>query len=160
MKIKPVTEIEYPKALALLRNVFPGSSYETRLFENLHSKNRDIYEWVCIIRNKAIGYLAYTNAYHGKNVCGLHLGPVAILPEMQNQGIGSELIRFSLRQKAVKDKPLFVLGEPRFYQKFGFERCLNPKCPFDRNNKHFLSMRNSSTTEFEIGYEPEFHLGA
>jgi putative acetyltransferase len=156
MKIRKLTPEDYPMALALLRQTFSGSYYEVRLFENLHKKEISLHEWVCIHRNKVIAYIAYSNAFNGKEVCGLHLAPLAVTTNMQNHGIGSELIRFSLRQKEIREKPLFVLGDPVFYMRFGFEKCVMPICPFDKNNEHFLSLRNNTSNQFTIGYESEF----
>jgi putative acetyltransferase len=159
MKIRKLTPEEYPKALALLRQVFTKNNYEVRLFENLHKKERTLHEWICVHRQKAIAYIAYSKAYKGKAVCGLHLGPLAVSTEMQHQGIGSELLRFSLRQKEIRENPLFVLGDPGFYAKFGFELCSSPICPFDHNNEHFLSIRNNTLSTFTVEYEPEFLIG-
>jgi putative acetyltransferase len=75
---------------------------------------------------------------------------------MQNQGIGSELLRFSLRQNVIKESTLFVLGNPGFFQKFGFEPCVQPFCPLDKGNAHFFSLRNSTSRQYTVGYEPEF----
>ncbi len=110
---------------------------------------------MCIHTNKFIGYAAFSNAFHGTEVCGLHLAPVAVNPDFQNQGIGSELLRFCLRQPEIKEKTIYVLGDPHFYKKFGFEHCKQPICPFD-NNKHFLALRNDEAKNFTVGYEPEF----
>ena len=159
MKIRKLTKEEYPKALALLRQAFPKSNYEVRLFENLHKKNKPLREWICIHRHKAIAYIAFSHAFYQKEICGLHLAPLAVAPEVQNQGIGSELLRFSLRQEGIRDTPVFVLGDPLFYRKFGFEHCAMPICPFDKNNEHFLSIRNNSSSTFTVGYEPEFSVG-
>jgi putative acetyltransferase len=159
MKIRKLTPEEYPKAAALLGKAFPRSTYEVRLFENLHKKERVLHEWICVHRNKAIAYIAYSNAFDGKEVCGLHLAPLAVTPDMQNQGVGSELLRFSLRQKKIMESPLFVLGDPKFYMKFGFEPCTMPSCPFDEGGRHFLSIRNNSSSMFTVGYEPEFMRG-
>ena len=156
MKIRILTPEQYPKALALLRQAFSNSNYEVRLFENLHKNKKPLYEWICIHRNKAIAYISYSNAFYGKEVCGLHLAPLAVTPRMQNQGVGSELLRFSLRQKEITEKTLFVLGDPNFYRKFGFKQCSMPICPFDKNNEHFLSIRNNISSTFTVGYEPEF----
>jgi putative acetyltransferase len=111
---------------------------------------------VCIHTNRYIAYIAFTKAYRGKEVCGLHLAPLAVNPEFHNQGIDSELLRFALRQKEVKETTVFVLGEPRFYERFGFVRCEQPRCPFDSGNRHFLALRNDSNHHFTVGYEPEF----
>ena len=156
MKIRPVTIEDRPKVSALLQKAFPGSSYEKNLVTRLHNNERTLHEWICIIRNKAVAYIAYSHAYHEKNICGLHLAPLAVNPEYQNRGIGSELLRFSLRQKVIKESSLFVLGDPRYYEKFGFTPCVSPLCPFTKNNAHFLSMRNKADRAFTIGYEPEF----
>jgi putative acetyltransferase len=156
MKIQKVTEENRAKVYALLRRAFPGSEYEAELVRKFHEQGKPAHEWVCIHTNKVIAYLAFSNAYHGKNVCGLHLAPMAVTPEFQRQGVGSELLRFALRQEPIKSRPLFVLGDPGYYTRFGFEPCSLPICPFDKDNAHFLCMRNTATTSFIVGYEPEF----
>lgn len=156
MKIRSLTPENYPKAAALLRQAFPNSRYEERLFDNLHKHGRCMYEWVCIHTHIYVAYIAFTTAYDGDKARGLHLAPLAVNPQYQNQGIGSELLRFALRQEAISNKTIFVLGEPKFYQKFGFERCTRPICQFDRNNAHFLAMRNPDAHSYTVGYEPEF----
>src|SRR5512144_1729861 len=156
MKIQKVTIENRARVYALLQRAFPYSDYEAGLVQKLHENGRTLYEWVCIHTSKVIAYIAFSNAYHGNEVCGLHLAPMAVAPDFQRQGVGTELLRFALRQEAIKSRPLFVLGEPGYYRRFGFEPCTLPICPFDTNNAHFLSMRNTVTTSFIVGYEPEF----
>lgn len=160
MKIQKLTTENRAKAYALLQRAFPGSDFEAELARKLHENGRPVHEWVCIHTNKVIAYIAFTNAYHGKEICGLHLAPMAVAPDFQKQGVGGELLRFALRQEAIKSQPLFVLGEPGYYKRFGFEPCSQPVCPFDKNNAHFLSMRNTVDTSFVVGYEPEFGAAA
>jgi len=160
MKIQKLTEENRPKFYALLRLAFPYSDYEARLVEQLHENGRARHEWVCIHSNKIIAYIAFTNAYHGSDICGLHLAPMAVTPDFQRQGVGGELLRFTLRQEEIKSRTLFVLGEPGYYSRFGFEPCSMPVCPFDKNNAHFLSMRNNFVGLFVVGYEPEFKPAA
>lgn len=156
MKIrKPGQEI-HSKVSALLKAAFPKSQYETTLVEQFHDNGTPILEWVCIHINKVIAYIAFSNAYNGDQVCGLHLAPLAVAPPFQRQGVGSELLRFALRQESIKKSPLFVLGDPRFYRRFGFEPCTLPICPFDTDNRHFSALGNTTTTRFTVGYEPEF----
>ena len=156
MKIRTLTPENYGKVSALLRQVFPGSTYELQLVENFHKNGKAVHEWVCIHTNMIIAYIAFSYAYNGSAVCGLHLAPLAVKPEFQNQGIGSELLHFALRQDAIKENTIFVLGDPGFYTKFGFELCTIPICPFDEENAHFLSIRNNTSSQFTVGYEPEF----
>jgi len=160
LKIQKLTIENRPKVYALLRRAFPGSDYEAALVQKLHENGRAVHEWVCIHVGKVIAYIAFSNAYHGNELCGLHLAPMAVMPEFQKQGVGSELLRFALRQEAITIQPLFVLGEPGYYTRFGFEPCLLPICPFDNNNAHFLSMRNANAASFIVGYEPEFKTAA
>ncbi len=52
---------------------------------------------------------------------GLGLGPVAVLPEFQRQGIGSRLIQFGLeicREQGIDF--VVLLGDPGYYSRFGF----------------------------------------
>lgn len=156
MKIRKPTQETYVKVSALLGWAFPKSLYERELVEGFHDNDTPIHEWVCIHINKVVAYIAFSNAYNGDEICGLHLAPLAVAPQFQRQGFGSELLGFALRQKAIKESPLFVLGNPKFYQRFGFKHCPLPVCPFAKNNKHFLALRNTATTPFIVGYEPEF----
>jgi putative acetyltransferase len=159
MKIRKLTPENYTRVSALLRQAFPGSGYEAALVEDLRKNNRVIQEWVCLHAHTVIACIAFSNAYEGPAVCGLHLAPLAVKPEFQGQGIGSELMRFALRQEGIRDRTIFVLGAPRFYQKFGFTLCSTPICPFDKKKGHFLGLRNSITRPFVVGYEPEFSRG-
>jgi putative acetyltransferase len=158
MKIRKLTPDDYAKVSALLQQAFPRSGYEVRLVEKLRQNRKIVQEWVCIHRNTVIAFIAFSQAFDGANVCGLHLAPMAVKPQMQNQGVGSELLRFALRQDIIRDNTIFVLGDPDFYLKFGFERCAVPICPFDKNNAHFLSIRNTPSHEYTVGYEREFKI--
>jgi len=160
MKIQKLTIDNRAKVYALLRRAFPGSEYEAELVQRLHENGKPVFEWVCIHTNKVIAYIAFSNAYHGLDICGLHLAPMAVTPDFQKQGVGAELLRFALRQEQVKSQPLFVLGEPGYFSRFDFEPCSLPICPFDKDNAHFLSMRNNTVTSFIVGYEPEFKPAA
>lgn len=159
MKIRKLTPDNYAKVSALLRQAFPRRRYEVQVFEKLHQNRKEMLEWVCIHCNTIIAYIAFSKAFDGAKVCGLHLAPLAVKPQMQNRGIGSDLLRFSLRQDVIGESTIFVLGASDFFQKFGFEPCAMPICPFAKNNAHFLSIRNNATGQYTVGYEPEFRTG-
>ncbi len=49
------------------------------------------------------------------------LGPMAVLPECQRQGIGSELVRQGLEEcRRTGQSVVVVLGHPKYYPRFGF----------------------------------------
>lgn len=156
MKIRKVSPENQAKVQALLAKTFNPGGYEVKLVDRLRHKQRDVHEWACIHINKVIACIVFSNAYDGHEICGLHLAPLAVHPEFQNRGVGSELLRFALRQEEIASRTVFVLGDPGFYKKFGFEPCHQPLCPFDKDNKHFSALRNSTVHDFSVGYEPEF----
>jgi len=52
------------------------------------------------------------------------LGPVAVAPERQSHGIGGRLIRAGVENVRGRFATIFVLGNPRYYSRFGFEAAL------------------------------------
>jgi putative acetyltransferase len=69
----------------------------------------------------------------------LALAPVAVTPEHQRRGIGSALVRATLAA-ADPALPVFVIGAPGFYQRFGFEPADGYGCTsrFDVPPGHFM----------------------
>src|SRR5262245_15692250 len=54
---------------------------------------------------------------------GIGLAPVAVRPEVQSHGIGSQLIREGLRRcRELGFDYCVVLGNPEYYRRFGFEK--------------------------------------
>jgi putative acetyltransferase len=61
-------------------------------------------------------------------VSSLALAPMAVLPECQNQGIGSALVRRGLEVcREQGHQIVIVVGHPHFYQRFGFSPGLQSK---------------------------------
>jgi putative acetyltransferase len=55
----------------------------------------------------------------------LGLGPISVKPNRQRAGIGSQLIRAGLdRAREAGWQGVFVLGEPKYYSRFGFDPAL------------------------------------
>ena len=53
----------------------------------------------------------------------LSLAPVGVVPEVQNQGIGTRLVDVAMRRASKRPEPLVVvLGHPNYYPRFGFRR--------------------------------------
>ena len=51
----------------------------------------------------------------------LGLGPLAVVPERQNEGVGSALVEAAIEEaRAEGVGALFVLGHPDYYPRFGF----------------------------------------
>jgi len=53
----------------------------------------------------------------------LLLGPLAVLPELSGQGMGRALVRHGMAQAKAEGWPaVLVVGEPAYYEPFGFSR--------------------------------------
>ena len=51
------------------------------------------------------------------------LAPMAVLPEMQHKGIGTQLVKAGIENLRKMQCPfIIVLGHPEYYPRFGFER--------------------------------------
>jgi putative acetyltransferase len=63
--------------------------------------------------------LSYVNLDDGRPL--LELGPIAVLPERQGEGIGGMLVRAGLAAADARGEPLvLLLGHPTYYPRFGF----------------------------------------
>jgi putative acetyltransferase len=155
MKIQKVNADNQKKAFALLRRVF-GEGKEVTQVEAIHQNGLVIHDWIAVQGAKAIGYIAFTHAYHDDSVCGFHLGPLAIALDFQKQGVGTELMQFALRQKVLQELPLFVLGQAGFFERFGFQLCQTHRSQLTKKKAQFLMRGDLPVNDFTIGYERIF----
>lgn len=156
MKIQRVTDDHRAKVYALLRRVYPARPETAVLVQRLHDHGKPLHEWVCLHTNRAVAYIAFSTAYRGEAACGLHLAFLVVVPELQKQGIGSELLRFALRQTAIAAEPLFVIGPPGFLQRFGFTPCPTVTTPLAAGKGALLALRQAPGEGFALGYDAEF----
>jgi len=72
-----------------------------------------------------VGHILFTPVVvesAGRRVLGMGLAPMAVLPDRQRQGIGSQLARRGLSILGERGCPLIVvIGHPEYYPRFGFE---------------------------------------
>lgn len=74
---------------------------------------------------KIVGNIVYTHSKIIKEDGGeqsvVTFGPVSVLPEFQNQGIGGTLIHHSIaKAKEMGIKAILIYGYPDYYKRFGF----------------------------------------
>lgn len=83
---------------------------------------------VALVNERIVGHAAYSLAEISQNSDKWRfpaLGPIAVAPAKQRQGIGSALIRAGI--EAVRDSGfglLFLVGSPNYYPRFGFQPAL------------------------------------
>ena len=74
-------------------------------------------------------------------VSALALAPMAVRPEFQRQGIGSELVRRGLEAcKVASHRIIIVVGHPGYYPRFGFTpaRAKGLEAPFQVSDEAFM----------------------
>lgn len=79
---------------------------------------------VAEVGNQVIGYVCYSPIFlkSTSGISGYILAPLAVSPEYQKQGVGSNLIKSGIDMLA-KDSAgiLLVYGDPDYYGRFGFK---------------------------------------
>jgi putative acetyltransferase len=102
---------------------------------------------VAVKGGKIVGHILISPvkiAPEGNDACpipALSLAPMSVLPELQNQGIGSALVRRGLDEaRRLRHKVVVVVGHPHYYPRFGFEpaRPRGLEAPFPVPDEAFL----------------------
>jgi len=72
---------------------------------------------------EVVGYIAASPVLINKVDYGWYgLGPISVLPEYQNRGIGQQLIHEAVEKLKLKGaKGCVVIGDPCYYKRFGFK---------------------------------------
>jgi len=147
MIIRPETPDDYT-AIREVNTLAFGREVEARLVENLRRLPDFIPELslVGIEAGQVVGHILFSplviETQEGA-VQAVALATLAVRPEFQNQGIGSELVRDGLeRCRNLRHRIVVVVGHPAYYPRFGFsparERGL--EAPFPVPDEAFLAL--------------------
>ena len=156
MKAEAAEQRDWAGIVEVLDLAFAPSKFESALIAALRQSRREVLEWVLRENGHVVAHVAFTKAYRDGSAIGFHLAPLAVDPKRQRQGLGTILVLQALQDPRLSNSPIFVLGDPRYYRRFGFERIANPSCPFDPGNQHFQAIRWALKDDFVVGYEPVF----
>ena len=114
---------ETPGDIAAIRVVEEaafGQSVEARLVDDLRTAGDSIYSLVAVDNGTVVGHALFSRMK--APFPALALAPVAVLPERQRMGVGSHLISEGIAcGEAAGWLGIFVLGDPAFYRRFGFD---------------------------------------
>src|SRR5229473_3960586 len=123
MTIRP----ERPEDASRVRHVNElafGQSAEADLVQRLQQACTDSLSLVAE-DDAVVGHILFTPVVvesAGRRVVGMGLAPMAVLPDRQRQGIGSQLVRRGLAILHEGRCPfVVVVGHPEYYPRFGFE---------------------------------------
>lgn len=111
-------------AIRMVNELAFGRSQEADLVQALRSRYDDLISLVAELDGRVVGHILFSPMTIKDGAAlypAIGLGPMAVLPDFQGQGIGSRLVEAGLAacQEAGYELAL-VLGHPWFYPRFGF----------------------------------------
>jgi putative acetyltransferase len=135
---------ERPDDIAAVRDINRrafGQDQESNIVDALRANGAVLLSLVATLNDRVVGHIMYSLVSVGGNVRGAALGPMAVLPECQRQGIGSKLIEAGNRK--LKDAGcafIVVVGHADYYPRFRFRpaREHGIKCEWDVPDDVFM----------------------
>lgn len=140
---------------------------EAKLVEKLRQNGNITLSLVAVIDEQLVGHVLFTPmsiiSAAGVSTPVVGLGPVAVLPDYQRQGIGSHLC-----QKGIKicqeagHQAVLVLGHPSYYPRFGFQQAalFGITCAYDVPGEVFMALELQDGALSQVSgvaaYQPEF----
>jgi putative acetyltransferase len=100
-------------------------SQEAQIVDNLRRNCSDLLSLVAVDGNQILGHILFSPIEIKKEettIQGMGLAPMAVLPEYQRKGIGTDLVREGIKRLTSQGCPfVMVLGHAEYYPRFGFE---------------------------------------
>jgi putative acetyltransferase len=100
---------------------------ETKAFDQFREHRDDILSLVAEEDGEALGHILFspvTLSTPDGIVMGMGLGQLAVWPQKQNQGVGTQLAETGIRQLHQTGCPfIIVIGHASYYPRFGFKLC-------------------------------------
>jgi putative acetyltransferase len=118
-----------------------GQDQEANIVDALRNNGAALLSLVATVDDRVVGHIIYSPAVIGGNIEGAALGPMAVLPEHQRQGIGSKLIEAGNRKLKDAGCPfIIVVGHADYYPRFGFRPASEHgiKCQWDVPDDVFM----------------------
>lgn len=145
-----------------------GLPAEGRIVDALRGAGALTISLVARAEGRIVGHVAFspvTPMRGSANLLGM--GPVAVIPALQRQGIGSELIRAGLAQARLGGYDgVVVLGHPDYYPRFGFAPAsrFGIQCEYDVPDDAFMALpltpAGLTNCAGLVRYHAAFALGA
>lgn len=135
-----------------------GRSAEAKLVEELREAGDSVISLVADENGEVVGHVLLSRV--DASFPALALAPVSVLPTRQRSGIGSALInRAVTRARSGGWAAIFVLGDPSYYERFGFDAEAAAGFTSVFAGRHFMVLKLSpafTTTTGELRHAPAF----
>ncbi|MBI2565463.1 MAG: N-acetyltransferase [Candidatus Schekmanbacteria bacterium] len=143
-----------------------GRRNEARLVAALQARGLAVVDLVAVDRNRVVGHILFSpvtvdGAAPGSSALGL--GPVAVAPDRQRQGIGKLLVTAGLAAcRRAHGDIVVVLGHPEYYPRFGFRpaAAAGLRLPFPVPEPAFMVLEltpgSLARCQGVVSYAPDF----
>lgn len=135
-----------------------SSGTEGAIVDALRAANALTVSLVATVDEEVVGHVAFSPITIDGASCGwFGLGPVSVRPDLHRRGIASELIREGLARLTLAGAGgCVVVGDPRFYQRFGFKH--DPTIRYEGvPPQYFMKMSlDGSTASGSVAYHKAF----
>jgi putative acetyltransferase len=118
---------ERPQDIAAIHRVHElafGRPHEADLVDALRAGSKVLLGLVAIEGDRLVGHIVFspvTIDCGNRTFSAVGLAPMAVLPERQRRGIGSQLVKAGLVEcRKARYDCIVVLGHPTYYARFGF----------------------------------------
>ncbi|WP_295610059.1 GNAT family N-acetyltransferase [uncultured Methanobrevibacter sp.] len=128
MQMRLEREDDYLEVEKMVRdsfwNIYRPGAFEHFIVHHLRDDESFIDNMAYVIEkdSKIVAHINYSKGYllfENQTTDAVVLGPVAVAKDYQNQGLGTQLISYTL--DLAKDYPyVFVIGDENYYERFGF----------------------------------------
>jgi len=132
---------------AFFRPDQPGPVAEAELVDRLRSAGVIILSLVAVDGEQVIGHILFSQGSihtEDSHIAAVALAPMAVLPEYQQRGIGSQLVREGInRLRQDGHERVCVLGHADYYPRFGFVRARSTysiACEYDVPDEVFMAL--------------------
>lgn len=121
-----------------------GQPNEADLVDALRIKAHPHISLVAVDGEEIVGHIFFspvTVQSENDSFMAMGLAPMAVLPERQNQGIGSMLVREGLREcQRIGHDVVVVLGHRDYYPRFGFvvAKTKSLSCEYSVPDEYFM----------------------
>lgn len=142
MRIRPETTDDHEAIHRVVIEAF-GRRHEADLVDALRMGGDLTVSLVAAEAGEICGHVALSRLKSPERT--LALAPVAVAPRVQRYGTGSALVREALKSARQLGYDLvFVVGEPRFYERFGFSADIASRFPCRFAGPYFMALPLSS----------------
>ncbi len=138
MKIRNPGKADYPAISKLVTDAF-GRPDEVQLVVTLRENDDTAIELVAELGGAIVGHVLLSKLV-APDEC-LALAPLSVSPRHQCQGIGGALIKAAIARARNDDwSAVFVLGEPTYYSRFGFDTAIAARFESEYPAEYFMAL--------------------